>query len=662
MACRFNRSRAGWLALLALPLAQAVAAPPPKDFFGHPQVSKATLSPHGTQLAYLYTQANGRQGIAVRDTRDPQQLTVVAASQSEDAPIDELHWVNENRLAFTVKHMRVEFTGNRDEYAVNRDGTGLTHLISGNWNHSQGTIGTQIKSRLLTADYAYFGATHDGSDDIIVSKYKWNQFDLKPESSRLYRLHTKTRALTDMLPGGQPEKVQGWLLDSDDVVRIAYSVDKGRCIVSYRDKDAMDWTEISNTECANNDGFSPAFFDSRNTLYVTAGHKGYSALYPFDIARRTRAAEPMVALDGFDFRGTPVIDYTGGKVLGIHFESDAPSTAWLDPRMKSLQQKIDTLLPGRVNMIGCGLDCASAPALLVASMSDRDPVEYLLYTPAKNELVLVGSQHPAIKPAEMGPRAFHRLAARDGRAIPVYVTMPPGKHSGLLPAVVLVHGGPWVRGVSWQWDEDAQFLASRGYVVLQPESRGSRGYGSAHFRAGWKQWGQAMQDDLADTAKWAVAQGWADPGRIAIMGDGYGGYATLMGLIRHPELFRCGIDINGITDIDLMFNSRRDYTTGENRDYSMRTLIGDPDKDAAMLRQNSPAALAGGLTRPVLIVHGAENLVVPIEHARQLRSSLNSNKAVEWKVYSDEGNFFRHEANRLDLWKRAETFLQGSCK
>jgi acetyl esterase/lipase len=645
------------------PLAAAVAAPPVEAFFGEPTVAMATLSPKGNYVAYLYTDAQRKQRVIVRSTRNFDDATVTAQSRGEDAPITAIHWVNENRLTFTVKDMRVEFEGNLDEFAADRDGGNLQHLISGNWRHRQETTGSHLKTRVLTAAYGYYGPTHDGSDDIIVEKYLWNNLDRQPESSRLYRLNTRTRILSDLFEGSQPGKVRAWVLDADDAPRIAYSSDKGRCILSYREKDGKEWKEVSNTDCYKEARFHPAFFDSRNTLYVTAGYKGTTALYTFDIAKRERAKEPLIVLDGFDFAGSPEMDHAARMLLGVHFQSDARSTVWFDPAMKEAQRKIDALVPGMSNQVTCGMECRDTPALLIRSSSDRQPMQYLIYTPATNAIVSLGSTHPDIQRKDMGIRDFHRIEARDGLKIPTYVTMPPGKTKGPLPTVMLVHGGPWVRGGSWEWDAQAQFLASRGYVVLQPEFRGSLGFGFAHFRAGWQQWGRTMQDDLADTAQWAIRQGLADPKRIAIMGGSYGGYATLMGLIRNPELFRAGIDYFGVSDIDLMFTSAQGDFSENHIRYDMRTLIGDPDKDAEVLRQNSPVALAGKLTQPLMIAHGSEDRRVPIAHAERLRRALSEhNRKVDWVVYANEGHGLRHENNRIDFWKRVEQFLVTNLK
>eukprot|EP01030_Chromulinospumella_sphaerica_P031387 gene31387-32006_t len=180
--------------------------------------------------------------------------------------------------------------------------------------------------------------------------------------------------------------------------------------------------------------------------------------------------------------------------------------------MKAMQAKIDALLPQTTNLASLP-DRPETPYVLVTSYSDQQPASYYIYDREKNKVDRVGTSHPKIDGGAMGKQAVVRYAARDGLQIPALLTLPPGRSKNL-PLVVLVHGGPFVRGASWGWNPQTQFLATRGYAVLEPEFRGSTGLGEAHFRAGWKQWGLKMQDDIADGAKWAVAQGIADGKRI----------------------------------------------------------------------------------------------------------------------------------------------------
>ncbi|HZV65025.1 MAG TPA: prolyl oligopeptidase family serine peptidase, partial [Telluria sp.] len=242
--------------------------------------------------------------------------------------------------------------------------------------------------------------------------------------------------------------------------------------------------------------------------------------------------------------------------------------------------------------------------------------------------------------------------------IPAYLTVPAGAKKNL-PMVVLVHGGPWLRGGTWSWNPEVQFLASRGYVVLQPEFRGSAGFGSRHFQAGWKQWGLAMQNDVADGARWAIASGLADPKRICIAGGSYGGYSALMGLINDPELFKCGIEWAGVTDIDLMYSVHWSDIPDDYKRHGMPALVGDRIGDAAQLKAASPLENAARIRQPLLMAYGGWDLRVPIVHGEKFRDAVRQrNNKVEWVVYPDEGHGWRKPENQVDFWTRVEAFLQ----
>jgi dienelactone hydrolase len=642
----------------------AFAASPPaaESFFQDPAVSHVQLSPQGGYVALVNRLPGGVGVLAVRDTSDVNKVNVIIKTSDQET-ITAVHWINENRIGFTIQNLRIEFLGNLDEMAADRDGGKLMHLISGNWGHQREVTGSAIRAHLLTADYAYYGVAHDGSDDILVEKYTWNNIDRAPEQSRLYRLDTRTRQLKPTFEGGQPGQARYWMTDSRDVPRVVTSVRQGRCITSYRRADDTTWSELENSACYKDQRFSPEFFDGDDTLYVSASHQGYDALFRYDLKNRKMASEPFISVPGFDFQGSAETDGISGKLVGIHLQTDAGTTLWLDPSMKAEQAKIDAMLPATTNTVHCARACLKAPVLLVVTSSDREPDRYILYTRADGTLLSLGSAQPAIQADQMGMRDFHRFKARDGREIPAYVTLPPGKATAPLPAVVLVHGGPSVRGAYWDWEDEAQFLASRGYVVIQPEFRGGTGFGYDHFRAGWKQWGGTMQDDLADAAQWAVRQGWADPKRIGIIGASYGGYATLMGLIKHPEIFRAGVEWAGVTDIGLMFDTPYSDASQESLNYGMRTLIGDPDKDAELLRKNSPLLRAVELKQPLLMAHGLEDLRVPVVHANSFRDAVKRNNAnVEFITYANEGHGWRHADNRIDFWKRVDAFLEKNLK
>ncbi|MFA9216738.1 MAG: alpha/beta hydrolase family protein, partial [Sphingomonadaceae bacterium] len=428
----------------------------------------------------------------------------------------------------------------------------------------------------------------------------------------------------------------------------------------YRDPLSKEWRKLVsyNGYTGGKGAFTPLAFGPDGTLYVVS-HAGQdkSAVYTYDLVNNKVADKPLIEVQGFDFNGHLIMGRD--KLLGVRYIGENEDTVWLDDGMKALQAEVDKKLPSTVNLLTLPQQ-PDTPWVMVVSYSDRQPRATLLYNRDTKALRGVGGSHPAIKVEQMGHQTVVQYPARDGLPIPARLTLPAGRDKNL-PLVVLVHGGPYVRGGSWGWDAEAQFLASRGYAVLQPEFRGSTGYGNAHFRAGWKQWGLKMQDDLADGARWAIAQGTADPHRICIAGGSYGGYATLMGLVNDPDLYRCGVDWAGVTDINLMYDGHWFISSDlpeQFKHYGMPQLIGDQQQDAAQLKATSPLQQAARIKAPLLLAYGGADLRVAIYHGpRFYKAVKDSNPQVEWIEYPEEGHGWHVPKNRLDFWRRVERFL-----
>jgi dipeptidyl aminopeptidase/acylaminoacyl peptidase len=652
-----------WLAFVSC----AAAAPPDAElFFRQPQVAMARLSPTGEYLAMVSRGLTDRYSLVVVPAANPAKATIVA--RSDVADITWVGWVNDDRLVFFTQdlqgdHELADLQGGL--FAVNRDGSAQVPLISGNWRYRQDNTGSSIHSKLLPAKFTFITTGKDGSDDIVVGDREFDRVDQHMSQLTPFRLNTRTRELSRLIDVGLPNHAMEWLIDEDGAPRVFTSFDKGRRIVYYRDADGKDWKEIGNFDAVTNEGFYPRFMGFDNVLYVSqTDPEGYSTLFRFDLTRGRVDDKPVMHLKGFDYAGGagytggPEIDVPTRKVLGFHYWADAKGTAWIDPRFKAFQATLDKLLPATVNTISCG-KCVSSRFLLVTAESDREPQRYLLFDTTNGHLVQVGEAHPGIKAAQMGERNFFRFDARDGLSIPVYVTLPPGKLTAPPPAVIYVHGGPWQRGASWEWTAEPQFLASRGYAVIEPQFRSSLGFGFKLFEAGWRQWGLTMQDDLADAAKWAISKGYADPKRMAIAGASYGGYATLMGLIKNPEIFRCGFEWVGVTDIGLMYSVSWNDATQDQLAYGLPRLVGDPDKDAAQLHATSPLANARRLTQPLLMAYGDLDRRVPLVHGTEFRDAVRAvNPHVEWIDYPLERHGWHIEADNIDFWKHVEKFLQ----
>jgi dipeptidyl aminopeptidase/acylaminoacyl peptidase len=297
---------------------------------------------------------------------------------------------------------------------------------------------------------------------------------------------------------------------------------------------------------------------------------------------------------------------------------------------------------------------------LVTAVSDVAPAAYYLFDLEKRTLEKFSSSRPWIKPAEMAERKFVRYKARDGLEIPAWLTLPRGTAGKNLPLVVEIHSGPWAGKQSWEFDENAQFFASRGYAVLQPDFRGTDGYGKRHFDASFGQWGFTMQDDITDGVQWLLGQGVADKNRICLVGGGYGGYATLWGLMKTPELYRCGVAYVAYTDISYYFEFNRwDWYRAVWAEYGAKRLLGDPDRDAEKWRSVSPVVQAERLKAPVLLAFGGFDQRVPIKQGYALKSALDRfGKKYEWVEYPDEGHGWRDDRTRFDFWRRVDVFLK----
>jgi len=643
---------------------------PTEAFFKRAALGSPTLSPSGKKIAMLVPTDSGRTGLAVADVATPDKFKGIA--QFNDADIATVTWVNDERLVFGLHDRQSPMDDQLDRglYAVNADGSKFVWLIERTYSAMYASSSATAQRPLSYYAYDYLRPINDGSDDVLVLHSERAGAGVPPKT-QLMRLNTRTMGLRHITAGGGPKGVGRWLTDPDLRVRVAVSNDGGRNgAVYWRDIDSGEWTELYRYDLFGDaEPVTPVAVDNDGQLYVTAPNAqspdGTIALYRYDVKRRKVEDEPLVSLPGYDFEGGLIVDRGTRQILGASYKQETLGVAWFDSKMRAAQEAVDKLLPSTNNLLSCTY-CSAARHMVVTASSDIQAPVYFLFDRENNKLSLLGASHPWLKSSDMaGTQDFHRIKARDGMQVPVYVTKPRG--NGPWPTVVLVHGGPFLRGVEWGFDPQAQFLASRGYLVVEPEFRGSTGYGSKLFRAGWKQWGLGMQDDITDATKWAIEQGLADPKRIAIAGASYGGYATMMGLVKEPELYKAGINWVGVTDIDLMYSiGWSDFMSADNPwvRFGMPKMIGDPSKDAAQLTATSPLKQAHRIKQPVLMAYGEEDFRVPLPHGKKMRDALleAGNKNVEWVQYPKEGHGWYLTENNVDFWNRVERFLDKNLK
>lgn len=292
--------------------------------------------------------------------------------------------------------------------------------------------------------------------------------------------------------------------------------------------------------------------------------------------------------------------------------------------------------------------------LLYRVYSDRNSGEYYVYDAATGKARFLDATQGWLDPDRMAAQRRVEFKARDGLPLSGFVTMPPGKGTKNLPLVVIPHGGPIGIRDHWGWDADAQHLASRGYAVLQVNFRGSGGYGEAFRKAGYREWGGKMIDDITDSARALIADGTVDGGRVCIYGGSYGGYAALMSAIREPDLYRCAVGYAGVYDLPLLF-SESDVTRQRIGRRFWQDSMGD---DPALLRAQSPVHRLETLRAAVMIVHGEEDQRAPYSQAKALRDAMERRKLpYEWLVKASEAHGFYDEANRTELFEKVGAFI-----
>jgi dienelactone hydrolase len=646
---------AGGTSWAATPESATPASVPTGAFFKPEVFARPALSPDGKWLAVLAPGPLGRRQLAIFETADFRNVKVIATFDSVD--VYSVSWLDANRLLFSAadEQAAAEDRANGGRFAMDRDGQNGMLL---------NLFGRDISSTVYRNPRKGLGEVErildDGTGDVITSYWKWKH--LEWNDSYPERYDTRTGRTTALFQGQIPLGIQYWVADSKGALRAAMGIVAGDTFMLAAQPDGT-WSERARFKSLSTRGdafsiHSIAVDGQAYAIRATGDAARSKGVYRLDLTSGRTDPEPLLSAHGFDINPHFVENARTHQVVGAHFMTDAASTAWFDPDLRALQTRVDDLLPGLSNRIDVP-SCGCSDFVMVTSSSDRQPPVYLLFDRATRKLTQIGSERPDISPLQMAMTDFYRIKARDGLEIPVYVTKPQGK--GPFPTVVLVHGGPWERGWDWSWDGESQFLASRGYLVVKPEFRGSIGYGETLADAGMKQWGLKMQDDIADATIWAAKQGWAIAARTCIAGASYGGYATLMGLVRYPDLYRCGVASSAVSDIDLMYDITWSDFSDQYKKFGMPLLVGDQDKDAEQLKATSPIRQAARISRPLLLAHGRLDARVPVEHAYKLKRALESHDApLTWIEYPDEAHGWYKPANRVDFYDRMVKFLDAN--
>jgi dipeptidyl aminopeptidase/acylaminoacyl peptidase len=640
------------------PAYKTAADIPVEVFFKPAQYSQMSISPNGRKLAAL-TPLNGRDNLTVIDL-DAKKANLVTNYSKSD--VISFSWIDDTRLYYTIADLK-EASGNvylNGRFAIDTDGSNSRNLLAPT-TRSQYARGTATVFEILSR-------TYDGSGDVIAQMNERSR-----EHPDVYRYNTRTGEYK-LLTFESPGNVVRWVVDRNLVPRIAVRIEPRKesnlpraQSIWHREGEGKPWEKIYETAPSEASGsISPIGFDFDNTtLYVSSNiEQDKRAIYKFDIANK-KLGEKLMQHPLIDLNGGLVFNRAKKKLIGINYNAQYPDVEWFDEDMAKLQKSIDKALPDTRNALLTTSD--SVASILIYASSDRDSGAYYLYNAEKKTMELVGKTRPWLPPALMSERRFVKYKARDGMEIPAWITIPKDSAGKNLPLIVHVHGGPWVRGFSGiEWGRPiAQFFASRGYAVLEPEPRGSIGYGRKHYTSSFKQWGLAMQDDITDGALHLANEGIVDKSRMCLYGASYGGYATLQGLVKDADLWRCGSAYVAVADLELMqtvgWSDTAQLTDFYETDFKRR--VGDKDRDREQFLKTSPAKNADKIKAPLMLTMGAEDKRVPLIHGETMNRAMQSaGKKVEYVVYPGEAHGFNKFDNIVDFYKRNERFFAEHLK
>jgi dipeptidyl aminopeptidase/acylaminoacyl peptidase len=432
---------------------------------------------------------------------------------------------------------------------------------------------------------------------------------------------------------------------------VAVTTDGVQSSLLYRETEKDPFRTVATTDFKNT--LDPLFFTFDNQKLYVASNLGRDkkAIYFYDVGAG-RLLDLVFEHPEVDVSGL-LRSKARKAITGVAFTTDKPQYRFFDSERRLLQEALEARLPGRrVAVTGMSRD---ERRVIVRTFSDKSLGACYLYEPSSGRLEKLAELSPWLNEAEMADVQPIRFTSGDGLTLHGYLTLPKGVSPVNLPIVVNPHGGPWARDV-WGFDPETQFLANRGVGVLQINFRGSTGYGKAFWEAGFKQWGGKMQDDISDGVRWLIQQGIADPKRIAIYGASYGGYAALAGLAFTPELYACGIDYVGVSNIFTLLETLPPYwELGRQMMYEM---VGDPVKDRELLKQVSPVFHADRIRAPLLVAQGANDPRVKKAESDQIVQALRHRGVdVEYIVKDNEGHGFHNEENRFEFYRRMESFL-----
>jgi len=599
---------------------------PRRVLFGNPERVSPRISPNGTSLAWIaphngvlnvWTAPVGADGV------DWDSATVVTSDT--DRGIRVFRWAHDGRHLLYLQD-----TGGDENWR-------LYDVDLQTMQRRDLTPFEGVQAQILATEKKY-------PSEVLVGLNRDN-----PALHDVYRLDLVTG---DMVKQVENPGFAGWVADTELVTRVGVGLEPdGSLVIKVRDGADGDWRLLQTlpAEDAMTSGPMAISADGGSMLAMSSAGVDTGRLVRVDLAS---GAEEVLAEDpDADVSGVRVNPDTREPQI-VTWVKDRTEYRVLDPALEADLAAIRALHPGDPEIVA---QDHSDMVWLVAFTNDAGPVPFFLYDRRRREGHFLFDHQPELSRYELAPMEPFSYQARDGLTIHGYATFPPGAGRSGLPMVLNVHGGPWARD-TWGFDSEAQWLANRGYLSVQVNFRGSTGYGKAFVNAGDREWGRAMQNDLTDGVAYAIAQGWADPERVAIFGGSYGGYAALAGVTFTPDLYRCAVDIVGPSNLKTLIETIPPYWQPQIALFHQR--VGNPETDAEFLWSRSPLSRAASIKTPLLIAQGANDPRVKQAESEQIVAAMrDAGIDYEYMLFPDEGHGFAKPENRLRFYAAAERFL-----
>lgn len=628
---------------LLLPAAGVAAdLVPVEDFARHAQLSMPRLSPDGRHLAVNMNDTDGdSHALVVYDVADMSRPVSLLRLPKYELAVG-ITWVSNTRLVVEKGKQfgsidKPAATG--EVIATDFDGKNQDYLYG-----FESKFGSRAGTRGTDRGWGFLAALPTPTNGrFYMTTYSWGNEDY----STVYDVDAgkNTRRLVGQI------KVGGlsFMIAADGKAHYAYGRNDNWDYVVYHQQ-AGGWTQLAAGRIGSS--FTPidSTPDGQRVYARYDAGGGPTALVEQDEDggnRNVLASDAFSSIGNIEWTALPRQPFATVLATGV------PQTHYIDANTPTakLHRALSQKFAGHVQFVDFSEDGGK---LLFWVGSDRDPGTYYLIDTHTYKVSKLFAVEPWIDPAKMAERRPLHFKASDGMELEAILTIPRGTAGTNLPMVLLPHGGPIGIQDSWYYDDDAQFLASRGYLVLQVNYRGSGGRGNDFQEAGYLKWGTRIQQDLIDGVKWAIAENHADPKRICVYGGSFGGYSALMATIRAPGLFKCAVGYAGVYDLAMMYQKGDIRESKSGRSY-LTTVIGRDDADLAA---NSPARLADQIDVPVLLVHGEDDKRVPFAQAKAMRAALEAaHKPYEWLSKPGEGHGFYSEKNNVEFYNRLQGFL-----